>query len=83
MPVSPETKAGWERVRFVAMSGSAEAVMRLRCPTCCGPLRIIFTPGRRTALGIDCLPCGAAIRLDGEFAAPPWVGTLGECIATS
>jgi hypothetical protein len=55
----------------------------LRCPTCNGALRIIFTPGRRTALGITCPSCFAATHLDGEFAAPPWVATLGEHITTS
>ncbi len=65
------------------MSGTPEAVATLRCPKCSGVLRIMFTPGRRTALGITCASCFAATQLDGEFAAPPWVATLGERITTS
>ena len=82
MPVSPETKAECERVKTVAMSGNSEGVMSLRCWMCGGPLRIIFTPGERTALDITCPACFAAVRLDGKFAAPTWVATLGERITT-
>ena len=83
MPVSPEIKAAWEQVKRTALNGSAEAAARLKCGTCGGPLDIVFTGGRRTALNIRCIACHAAVALDGEFEAPPWVGSLGGRITTS
>jgi len=83
MTISPDMKAAWEQLTKIAMSGSAEAVLSQRCPACGSSLRIIFTPGKRTALGIRCLSCFAARQLDGDFAAPPWVESLGLSIATT
>lgn len=83
MEVSPELKEVWNQLCTAVMSGSADTVSRLHCPGCGAALHITFTPGQRTALSIRCVEGCAATCLDGEFAAPPWVATLGERITTS
>lgn len=82
MTISPDMKAAWEQLTQIAMSGSADMVLRQRCPACGSSLRIVFTPGKRTALGIRCHSCCAARAIDGTFAAPPWVESLGISITT-
>jgi hypothetical protein len=83
MPVSPNIKTAWERLQKVALNGSGDEVIHQMCPMCGGSLRIIFTPGKRTALGICCISCFAAVQLDGGFGAPPWVESLGREITTT
>ena len=83
MAISPDIKAAWEQLTKIAVSGSADMVLHQKCPACGGSLRIIFTPGKRTALGIRCLSCFAARQIDGDFAVPLWVETLGLSIATA
>ncbi len=83
MPVSPDIKTAWERLRKVALTGSADVVIHQTCPMCGSFLRIIFTPGKRTALGIRCISCFATTQLDGGFGAPPWVESLGRDITTT
>jgi hypothetical protein len=82
MALSPEMKAAWQQILKTALSGTSEETLRLRCGTCGGPLRIVFTGGERTSLTIRCAACSAAIALDAEREPPPWVESLGPDIST-
>ena len=83
MPLEPEIKAAWDEIRRIALTGTAESVLHLKCATCGSPLHIVFAPGKRTALGVRCVRCHAATHLDGEFGAPPWVALLGVQFTTT
>jgi hypothetical protein len=82
MALSPEMKAAWQQVLKTALSGSSEEILRLKCATCGGPLRVVFTGGERSALTIRCAMCSAGIALDAERGTPPWVQSLGPNITT-
>ena len=82
MALSPELEAAWRHILQAALSGSSEETLRLRCGTCGGPLRIVFTGGEHTSLTIRCPACSAGIALDAEREAPPWVQSLGPDITT-
>ena len=82
MALSPEMRAAWQQILQAALSGSSEEMLRLRCGTCGGPLRIVFTGGERASLTIRCVACSSGIALDAERGAPPWVQSLGPDITT-
>jgi len=65
------------------VSGRADEALRLKCGTCGGPLRIVFTAGEHSSLSIRCVACSSAIALDAEREAPAWVQSLGATITTA
>ena len=67
----------------ILLTGTAGEVRALRCPTCGGPLRAIFSNTERgMALNISCAKRCYRANLDGFRKVPPWVSELGPILQT-
>lgn len=79
-----DQREAWRKVREPAFGGTAEIVMRLRCPRCRGTLNIRYDPqspqpdgGKAGCLFIQCQACNTVIVWDRLEKTPDWCESLG------
>ena len=65
------------------LTGDAETVVRLRCPSCGGGLNATFSDvAGKHSLIIRCRSSCYRSTIDGLNAVPPWVAVIGRRLET-
>ena len=77
-------KQKFKEVENLLLTGDANTVSGLKCPSCGSKLTAIFTDdaGRRS-LGIRCASSCYRTNIDGLALEPPWVAVVGKRLETT
>lgn len=81
-PRTVKTNVDVEAVAERIRNSTVEAVLRIACPSCNGPLRVQVTTRKSPSMSVLCLGCPWRVVFDGMDRPPVWVDTLGYKITT-